>query len=163
MRRRRNHDNYPVGDGLFKTGLRPKVHIAGRYRKSVSFTVCFLFAKRQSLSRYLLAYIISHLFVKNNIFPKNLILERLNPQTYKIRHFCLVGASKGGFIVWHLGYHFAPLSWIFFNEAFALRIWSIGLRRYNAASCNKLLTPWSAAHTNPLHEPKARFIGRSPA
>ena len=63
------------------TSLRPKVHRAGRYRKSVSFTVCFPFAKRQSLSRYLLAYIISHLFVKNNIFPKNLILERLNPWT----------------------------------------------------------------------------------
>ena len=27
-----------------------------------------------------------------------LFLERLNPQTYKIRHFCLCGASKGGFI-----------------------------------------------------------------
>ena len=50
------------------TSLRPKVHRAGRYRKSVSFTVCFPFAKRQSLSRYLLAYIISHLFVKINIF-----------------------------------------------------------------------------------------------
>ena len=52
------------------TSLRPKVHRAGRYRKSVSFTVCLPFAKRQSLSRYLLAYIISHLFVKNNIFCK---------------------------------------------------------------------------------------------
>ena len=27
-----------------------------------------------------------------------LFLERLNPQTYKIRRFCLIGASKGGFI-----------------------------------------------------------------
>ena len=27
-----------------------------------------------------------------------LFLERLNPQTYKVRRFCLIGASKGGFI-----------------------------------------------------------------
>ena len=40
--------------------------------------------------------IYAHYYIPN--YRTNLISERLNPQTYKIRHFCLAGASKGGFV-----------------------------------------------------------------
>ena len=40
--------------------------------------------------------IYAHYYIPN--YRTNLISERLNPQTYKIRHFCLVGAEDGGFI-----------------------------------------------------------------
>ena len=40
--------------------------------------------------------IYAHHYIPN--YSTNLIPERLNPQTYKIRHFCLVGAEDGGFI-----------------------------------------------------------------
>ena len=68
MRRRRNHDNYPVGDeSATKSASCRKIP------QVCQFYSMFPIAKRQSLSRYLLAYIVSHLFIKNNIFFVNFI------------------------------------------------------------------------------------------
>ena len=65
MRRRRNDDNYPVGDeSATKSAYCRKLLQVCQVRSK--FPNC----QSNRLSHYLLAYIISHLFVKNNIFCK---------------------------------------------------------------------------------------------
>ena len=94
MRRRRNHDNYPVGDeSATKSASCRKIPQVCQFYSM--FPICQT-AKLKSLFTCL--YCITF-FDSKQYFFVNLFLERLNPQTYKIRHFCLCGASKGGFIV----------------------------------------------------------------
>ena len=93
MRRRRNDDNYPVGDeSATKSAYCRKLPQVCQVRSK--FPICQT-AKLKSLFTCL--YYITPLRKKQYFFV-NLFLERLNPQAYKIRHFCLTGASKGGFI-----------------------------------------------------------------
>ena len=94
MRRRRNHDNYPVGDeSATKSASCRKIPQVCQFYSM--FPICQT-AKLKSLFTCL--YCITPLHKKQYFFV-NLFLERLNPQAYKIRHFCLVGAEDGGFIV----------------------------------------------------------------
>ena len=46
-------------------------------------------------SRQFSIIILYHIYNKHS----SLFYERLNPQTYKIRHICLCGAEDGGFVV----------------------------------------------------------------
>ena len=96
MRRRRNHDNYPVGDeSATKSASCRKIPQVCQFYSM--FPICQT-AKLKSLFTCL--YCITPLHKKQYFFV-NSFLERLNPQTYKIRHFCLCGAEDGGFLLFY--------------------------------------------------------------
>ena len=93
MRRRRNDDNYPINDeSATKSASCRKIPQVCQFYSM--FPICQT-AKLKSLFTCL--YCITPLHKKQYFFV-NLFLERLNPQAYKIRHFCLTGAEDGGFI-----------------------------------------------------------------
>ena len=102
MRRRRNDDNYHVGDeSATKSAYCRKLPQVCQVRSK--FPNC----RSNRLSHYLFAYIIPQ-GKRKTIFFVNLFLERLNPQAHKIRHFCLAGAEDGGFVVCKNGVGFEP-------------------------------------------------------
>ena len=93
--------------------------------------------------------IYAHYYIPN--YRTNLISERLNPQTYKIRRFCLNGASKGGFVFGHLrGTDVNPKSSQF----------RFGEPRHSPPDCHSLpLRPFAPLTTSELfalraHNPK---------